>query len=225
MNVGDEPTIADWTVATYADVLTTLCVRQSGIAVVGVDGRSGSGKSTFAANLATVAPGVAIVHTDDVAWHHSFFDWDELLVDGVLAPVRHQGPPVAYRPPAWDARGRAGSIDVPSGTRVLVVEGVGACRERLHPWFDATVWIQCDPELAYRRVVARGDDPVEFVDEWTARELPFLAHDRPWARATLVVSGQSASLAGERVLIAGWPTSSVDRDDHTIDRTHDHVER
>ena len=206
MNVGDEPTIVDWTAATYADVLTALCVRQSRIAIIGVDGRSGSGKSTFAANLATAAAGVAIVHTDDIAWHHSFFDWDELLVDAVLAPVRHQGPPVAYRPPAWDVRGRPGSIDVPDGTAVLIVEGVGACRERLHPWFDATVWIQSDPDLAYRRVVARGDDPVEFVDEWTARELPFLAHDRPWARASLVVSGQSPSDADGRILVGGWPT-------------------
>jgi hypothetical protein len=204
VNAGDEPTITAWTEATYLEVLVALGVdpRRPGLVLIGVDGRSGSGKSTFAADLAETAAGVTVVHTDDIAWHHSFFDWHELLVDGILAPLRQDGPPVGYRPPAWDARDRPGSIDVPSGTEVLVVEGVGACRAELHSWFDATVWIQSDPDLAYRRVVARGDDPVEFVDEWTAEELPFLAHDRPWARATLIVSGQSPSVADGRVRMA-----------------------
>jgi hypothetical protein len=204
VNVGDEPTINEWTEATYPEVLVALGVepRRPGLVVIGVDGRSGSGKSTFAADLAASVAGVTVVHTDDIAWHHSFFDWQELLVDGILAPLRRDGPPVGYRPPAWDARGRPGSIDVPSDTAILIVEGVGACRDQLHPWFDATVWIQSDADLAYRRVVARGDDPVDFVDEWTARELPFLARDRPWARATLIVSGQSPSAAHGRVLLA-----------------------
>ncbi|MEU0498812.1 hypothetical protein [Mycobacterium sp. NPDC006124] len=213
MNVGDEPRVTQWTETTYSEVLRILCAtaRQSPIALVGVDGRSGSGKSTFAANLAATAPGIAVVHTDDIAWHHSFFDWQELLVDGILSPARRHGPPVSYRPPAWELRGREGCIEVPPDTSVLVVEGVGACRERLHPWFDATVWVQSDPDLAYRRVVARGEDPVEFVDDWTAQEKPFLAHDRSWARAALVVSGQSAWLADGRVLTAEPARSSSER--------------
>ncbi|WP_197739719.1 uridine kinase [Mycolicibacterium sp. P1-18] len=208
MTVDDEPAITEWTETTYVDVLTALRAdpRQAGLVLIGVDGRSGSGKSTFAANLAATAEGVTVVHTDDVAWHHSFFDWDELLVDEVLAPVRRHGPPVAYRPPAWDLRNRAGTVDVPPDTTVLIVEGVGACRERLHSWFDATVWVQSDADVAYRRVVARGDDPLEFVDEWTAQEVPFLARDRPWARATLVVSGQSPPTDDGRVLVARRPS-------------------
>ncbi|MCV7419448.1 hypothetical protein H7K45_02750 [Mycobacterium yunnanensis] len=204
MNVGDEPTITQWTETSYAGVLSELRAspRQSGVMLVGVDGRSGSGKSTFATNLARAGARIAVVHTDDIAWHHSFFDWHDLLVDGVLAPLRRDGPPVAFRPPAWDARGRPGAVEVPAGTDVLVVEGVGACRERLRHWFDATVWVQSDPDLAYRRVLARGDDSVEFVDDWTAQEVPFLAHERPWARATMVVSGELRGAGGGEVLLA-----------------------
>ena len=217
---GDEPAIAQWTETTYAEVLTRLCAnpRQSGIVIVGVDGRSGSGKSTFAANLARAAPHVAVVHTDDIAWHHSFFDWHDLLVDGVLSRMRREGPPLAFRPPAWDVRNRPGSVAVPADTEVLVVEGVGACRERLHSWLDATVWIQSDADLAYRRVLARGDDPVEFVDDWTAEEVPFLANDRPWARATVVVSGQSPDASSTGVLIAGCPPWWGEPDDATGSR-------
>ncbi|MBJ7385261.1 MAG: hypothetical protein JHC55_12325, partial [Mycolicibacterium sp.] len=123
-------------------------------------------------------------------------DWHELLVDGVLAPLRRDGPPISYRPPAWDARDRAGCVEIPAGTDVVIVEGVGSCRRALQPWFDATVWVQSDADVAYRRVVARGDDPIEFVDEWTAQEIPFLADDRPWARATLIASGDASSTVG-----------------------------
>ncbi|WP_048630441.1 hypothetical protein [Mycolicibacterium aurum] len=76
MNSGDEPTVADWKEATYAEVLTALTVnrRRTDFVFIGVDGRRESGKSTSR-----------------------------------------------------------------RGAEILIVEGVGACREQLHPWFDAAV--------------------------------------------------------------------------------------
>lgn len=180
----------EWATVTHAELLTTLCAGAAAPVVIGIDGRSGSGKSTLAADLAAHAAGITMVHTDDVAWHHSFFGWDDLLVDGILAPLRRGRLPIAFRPPAWEQRHRPGSIGVPAGTRVVVVEGVGACRRRLQPWYDASVWVQTDPDLAYRRVVARDADPPEFTDEWTAAEIAFLSADRPWSRADVMVSGE-----------------------------------
>ena len=51
------------------------------VTVVGIDGRSGSGKSTLARGLTGLDSNIAAVHTDDLAWHHSFFDWGGLLID------------------------------------------------------------------------------------------------------------------------------------------------
>ena len=48
--------------------------------IVAVDGRSAGGKTTLAEHVNKAVPGSAIVHTDDIAWHHSFFDWSELLL-------------------------------------------------------------------------------------------------------------------------------------------------
>lgn len=179
----------DWAAVTHSELLTTLCAGAAAPVVIGIDGRSGSGKSTLAADLAAQAAHIAVVHTDDVAWHHSFFDWDDLLVDGILAPLRRGRLPIAFRPPAWEQRHRLGSIDVPAGTRLVLVEGVGACRRRLQPWYDASVWVETEADLAYRRVVARNADPPAFTDEWTAAEITFLSEDRPWDRADFVVSG------------------------------------
>jgi len=159
---------------------------------VAVDGRSAGGKTTVADRLAVAVAGAVVVHTDDAAWHQGFFDWDELLVDGILGPVS-RGEDVAFRPPAWVERGREGAIVVPAGAAVLV-EGVGSAREALTPWLDAAVWVQSDADEAYRRGIERDvaagrnrAEALAFWDEWMAQEVPFLAADRPWERADLVV--------------------------------------
>lgn len=184
-----EPVPVAWRVAP----LTELVDRAAGVPprVVAVDGHSASGKTTLAGRLAAAVPGAVVVHTDDVAWWHSFFDWADLLVDGVLAPYR-AGQPVAYRPPPWEARDRAGAIVVPVGTPLLVVEGVGSSRRALAPWLDAAFWMYVDPDVRERRDaerVARGEVTATLVEEWMAAEIPFVAADRPWERADAVVAG------------------------------------
>ena len=159
-----------------------------------VDGRSGAGKTTIATRLAALL-GADVVHTDDVAWEHSRFGWEDLLVDGVLEPWR-RGDRVDYRPPAWVTHGREGSVTAGAGVPLLV-EGVGAARASLARLADLVVWVQSDRTLARTRGLARDASygtrtPAEaeaFWDEWMTEEEPYLAADRPWERAHLVVLG------------------------------------
>jgi hypothetical protein len=190
-----EPVAGPWTAHPLLEVCVELLAlaasRAAGRApplVIAVDGRSGAGKSTFMARMAEVVAGVAVVHTDDVAWHHSFFDWAELMRNGVLKPVR-RGAAVSYRPPAWVERGRPGAVEVPAGCRAVVVEGVGAGRLDLADLVDALVWIQSDAADARTRGIARDRGDVAFWNEWEAAEVPFLDQDRPWERADVVVAG------------------------------------
>jgi hypothetical protein len=180
-----EPDCGPWRPVPVADLHAVLGRPR----VLAVDGRSGSGKSTLAARLAAVVSGAVVIHTDDVAWYLDFFDWADLLVDGVLIPWR-AGHDVAYRPPPWDARGRGGAITVSSAAPLLVVDGVGAGRKAFAPFLDALIWVQTDRVVATRRGLERDGGDVAFWDEWEARERPFLAADRPWERADLVVGGQ-----------------------------------
>ncbi|GLP76685.1 hypothetical protein TUM20983_37950 [Mycobacterium antarcticum] len=165
------------------------------LTIVGVDGRSGSGKSNLAAAMAELATDVAVVHTDDIAWHHSFFDWTPLLIEHVLAPLRREGAPLSYRPDAWIVRHREGAIAVPADASVVIVEGVGACNRDVLAWLDTSVWIDTDPNVGRQRVVARGVDTEEFIAEWTEQEEAFLAEHRPWAHVDFVVSGETAPIA------------------------------
>jgi len=189
-----EPAATEWTArpisAIWAELLAIAATRARGRepVVIAVDGRSGAGKSTLAARIAEAASGVVVVHTDDVAWHHSFLGWTDLMRSGVLEPAR-RGEAVAYRPPAWDERGRPGAIEVPAGCAAVVVEGVGAGGGELADLLDALVWVQSDAAGARSRGIARDGGDVAFWDEWEAEEVPFLDRQRPWERADLVIAG------------------------------------
>jgi hypothetical protein len=190
-----EPSAAPWRACPLVDVVAELLAAlgrpTTRPAVLAVDGRSASGKSTLAARLAAAVPGSSVVHTDDVAWWESFFGWDHLMAAGVLEPL-WRGEAVRYRPPAWDARERDGAIEVPAGSPLVIVEGVGASRRSLLPLLDGAVWVQSDLHEARRRGIERDlahGGTEEFWDEWDREELPFLAEDRPWERAVQVLCG------------------------------------
>jgi uridine kinase len=163
--------------------------------ILAVDGRSGSGKTTLADRLCQLLPGVAVVHTDDVAWNHSRFGWDDLMLAGILEPL-HAGRDVHYQPPAWQPHGRSGCIDVSADTSTVVIEGVGASRRQVAHLIDVAIWVQSDFAGAKRRglrrdMVDHGFDEAAALqnwDDWAAEEVPFLVQDRPWQRADVIAA-------------------------------------
>jgi hypothetical protein len=193
-----EPEAAPWRAEPLAGVAAEVMGRAGrhghrGPVVLAVDGRSSSGKTTLAGRLRDAVPGTVVVHTDDIAWAHSRFGWDDLLAGGVLRPVR-VGQAVHYRPPRWDEHRRPGVIEVPVGTPLLIVEGVGAGRRETASLIDAVIWVQADEREIERRSRARLGKPGQAPDEqhwldWMSEEIPFLAADRPWERASLIACG------------------------------------
>lgn len=101
----EEPEAGPWRAVPFAELVADLrtrwCAGQAR-ADIAVDGRSAGGKSTLTARLA-VALDSEMVHADDVAWWHDFFDWDDLMVGGVLKPYL-AGAALTFRPPAWQER-------------------------------------------------------------------------------------------------------------------------
>ncbi|WP_211282155.1 uridine kinase family protein [Diaminobutyricimonas aerilata] len=165
--------------------------------LIAIDGRGGAGKSTISERIADVVPATTIVHTDDVAWRYSMFDWGDAMREHILEPL-HRGLPVDYRPAAWHEHGRSGSIRIERGTSTVLVEGTGIIRDELAALFDASIWMQSDAEEARRRALDRdvasgvnGDREAAtaFWDLWQEEEVPFFARERPWARADFIVAG------------------------------------
>jgi hypothetical protein len=195
----EEPEAGRWHPELLTVVMETLTQLGSARAggdrgvVLAVDGRSSSGKTTLAARMQGSVAGAAVVHTDDVAWWHSRFGWADLLIAGILLPI-HRGEQVSFRPPRWAEHGRGGSIDVPASCPLLIIEGVGAGRREAAHLVDALVWVQSDQRETERRSLARVGQPggprtVRDLREWMAEEEPFLADQKPWERADLVVAG------------------------------------
>src|SRR6476469_8165080 len=137
-----EPSAGPWRVTPISDVVHRIFNAGRKPLdrpwIVAVDGRSGSGKSTVANLLHQSVAASAIVHTDDVAWHHSFFDWTNLLLENILKPLR-DGKAVRYQPPGWQQLGRPGAIEVPADLDLVVVEGVGASRSEVRPFIDSSL--------------------------------------------------------------------------------------
>jgi hypothetical protein len=163
--------------------------------ILAVDSRGGSGKTTLADHLRQLLPGVAVVHSDDVAWNHSRFGWDDLMLAGILEPL-HAGRDVHYQPPAWQPHGRSGYIDVSADTSTVIIEGVGASRHQVAHLLDLAIWVQSDFAGAKRRGIRRdmvdhGLDEAAALqnwDDWDAEEVPFLLQDRPWERAAVIAA-------------------------------------
>jgi uridine kinase len=167
--------------------------------IVAVDGRGGGGKSALAGRLEAAMRPAGVVHSDDVAWAHSRFGWDDLMVEGVLEPLR-AGEPVCYRPPGWVKDGREGHIEAPAGLSTVIIEGVGVSRRALTSYLDAAIWVQSDFDEARERGIRRDkatlgrndEEALRLWYEWEEEEVPFLLDDQPWARAHFVVSTSSA---------------------------------
>ena len=87
---------------------------------------------------------------------------------------------------------------MPGTTDVVLVEGVGANQREFADLIDFTIWTQSDQAEAERRGIARdiasgvngdAEQSAAFWHEWMAHETRFLAEERPWERADLIVAG------------------------------------
>jgi hypothetical protein len=198
-----EPLAGPWQVDTF-EAFAGQVARAAGAPddrprLIAVDGRGGGGKSTLAERLSVLLGPAAVVHSDDVAYAHSRFGWDDLMATGVLEPLR-AGRAVHYQPLGWRSADRTGHIDIPAGLRTVIVEGSGVSRRSLRPWLDVAIWVQSDFAEARSRGVRRDmltlqRDPEtaeRLWDEWEAEEVPFLLDDRPWDRADFIVGTASA---------------------------------
>ena len=216
-----EPAAGPWRRATVAELLDLVleCAgRPAGRpAIVAIDGRGASGKSTLADRLHRRVPCSAVIRTDDLAWHEPLFGWGRLLEE-TLRPLR-EGRALDCRPPAWEAKGREGTIAVPAGLDLVLVEGTGASQREHANLIDATVWVQADFAESERRGLERdiasgvngdAEAATAFWHDWMAEELRFLARQRPWERACAIVNGTpDEPLADGLVEIAPPPTAGA----------------
>ncbi|WP_127129230.1 dephospho-CoA kinase [Georgenia sp. SYP-B2076] len=188
--------------AVAALVRTALTGRAApGPLVVGIDGRSGSGKSDLAGEVVDrlralpdlAGPGaVALLALED-----AYRGWYGLGVGvgavaaGVLEPLS-RGLPGTVRRFDWGAGELDGPLTVPAPgaplPRVLVLEGCGAGSAACAPFVDVLVWLDAPEAERRRRAMARDDGAwADLWDAWSAQEQALLDARDARAAADLVV--------------------------------------
>ncbi|MFC9132922.1 uridine kinase [Streptomyces sp. NPDC057099] len=152
------------------------------VRLVGVDGHAGSGKSTFAEQLAGALGGAPVLRLDDIASHEELFGWTGRLLDQVIEPLA-DGRTARYAPYDWRARRFGPPLPLPPAP-VILVEGVGAGRRALRPRLALLLWMELPREEAWARGRSRdGEEQREFWDGWVPAERRHFADDpsRPFA--------------------------------------------
>ena len=157
--------------------------------IIALDGRSGAGKTSFAADLAqALGPErVAVLHVEDLyqGWH-SLAETGVRLA-GLLARIR-TGQSVSF--PAWDwSAHRSGPERIDFTPRpVVIVEGVGAQHALARPYLDLSIWLQADDQLRKTRALQRdGEVFAAHWQIWADQEQHYLDTGQPYRDADLVL--------------------------------------
>lgn len=170
------------------EVLSQVSAKRS--VIVAISGFGGAGKSTLALALAEGVEHAEVVSTDDfslVQQRERCPDWSTIdrhrLVLEVLDPAR-SGSPISYQPYDWP-NDRLGEPRAVRPSPLLLVEGIGLIHPDTLPFFDLTVWIDCELEIASERGRRRDRDIYKvdhealWRDVWTPNDRDYFALFRP----------------------------------------------
>lgn len=178
--------------AAQADRVLAAAPRLGPVRLVAVDGPAGSGKTTFAADLADHLAArdavVEVVHLDDLyeGWSGLPGVWDRLDA-WVLRPLA-AGDVARYRRYDWAAGEWAGWVDLPAPD-VLVVEGCGSAPRAVDAYAVLRVWVEADADVRLARGLARdGEDHRALWLAWMESEAAHFAAESTRERADVRLS-------------------------------------
>ena len=158
--------------------------------IILIDGRAGSGKSTFAEALqqqlfrdGESAP--RVIHMDNI-----FEGWDGLalgsdyMVRFILQPLARQET-ASWQDWSWVKNQRSSWREFSGGTP-LIVEGCGSLTERSKEHADLSIWLEASEKTRRERWIQR-ERHLEKFDFWAAQELDFYAREKSQSLADLVI--------------------------------------
>jgi uridine kinase len=144
-----------------------------------IDGRSGSGKTELASELAERTPGATLIRLDDI-----YPGWDGLdaasrhIHDHVLKPLA-EGRRARWQRWDWSAAAPAEWHEV-DPTHPVIIEGCGALSRANRALADVGIWVELDEATRRQRAMARdGDGYAPYWDRWAAQEAAFIAREHP----------------------------------------------
>ena len=163
--------------------------------IVGIDGRSGSGKTVLSKVLAenlSIDHDVTVLRLEDL-----YRGWQGLhagmeIFSREVLPLLAAGETATY--PTWDwhaddgADGGPGPAATTEPSEVIICEGVGVGARQNRELLDVLIWLRVPDEVRYERAVGRdGESYRHQWDNWAAQERRMLDEDQIYDAADLVL--------------------------------------
>jgi len=156
--------------------------------LVCLDGPAGSGKTTWAAGIAELAPDTLVVHMDDLYPGWSGLSAVDAQLDSLLLPLAEDRPG-SYRRYDWLAGEFAERVMVDPAP-LLVLEGVGCGASRFAPLVTVLVWVEAPERIRMERGLARdGDAFAPHWEQWATDENEVFARERTRERSDVRIDG------------------------------------
>jgi uridine kinase len=190
------PVVEDF--SALADAVLADQPRLGGVRLVSVDGRAGSGKTTFAGRLAgqltSRGAEAKVLHTDDLlqGWLDIVTFWPR-LEEWVLAPLRG-GQSAKYRRFDWAAGRFRSTWETLGRPDVLLLEGVTSARAEIRPQLTRSIYVQVDRKTRFQRGVRRdGESVIPDWNRWMSDEDQHFAVDRTAEMVDVLVDGDPSA--------------------------------
>lgn len=160
--------------------------------ILGIDGPSGAGKTTFADSVAAeimqrTGTRPQIVHMDAL-----YPGWDglvkavEMVATQVLEPLS-RGEDGSFERWDWLAGRRAEAVSVPAADWI-VLEGVGCGSRACRPHLAALAWLEADREVRMARGIERdGESFRPHWEHWAVQEEGLFNAEDTRSHATLIL--------------------------------------
>jgi uridine kinase len=167
----------------------------NGIRIVGVDGRSGAGKSFLASQLSTLL-GAPIIEIDDFVSWDCFAGWWPRFEEQVLSPLL-AGRDATFQARDWtDWYGSSlGGWKTQRWSPTVILEGVTCTRRDTIGRIAYAIWVEAPAEMRLARGMARDTTFAGKEDlwkQWMREEDQFFAADETRERADVVVDTSAA---------------------------------
>lgn len=171
-------------------------------AVVCIEGRCASGKSTLAARLRDLY-GFGIIRADDFflqpyqrtperyAEPGGNIDYERFKSE--VSDKLAGGLDAEYRPFECRRMGFGRAVRAPAG-RPRVAEGSYSMHPYFGKYYDLAIFMTVGPAEQLRRIEARGGNAEDFKSRWIPLEEKYLQYARPWLRADLCADTSSDAL-------------------------------
>ncbi|MDP4010903.1 MAG: uridine kinase [Candidatus Roizmanbacteria bacterium] len=134
--------------------------------LIGIDGFGGAGKTTLSSYLHDNLPNVTIVQLDDFYLPTLGRADRSRVIDQIFIPLE-KDMTTMYEIYDWVTDSLHRSISINPGG-IVIIEGVYALHQDFVSYYDYKIWINCSPELGFKRGVDRDKmrDGIDNSDKW-----------------------------------------------------------